>query len=247
VVRSAAVGAALGTWLAWASLRRGRRPFQTPTPSIAWDERPLPIWRQDRVQLAFIAVHATGIVALALLLARTDAPRARSAPLASALSFAPLVAWAIAGSVAAFPLLYRRAGTMPMRVFTNAVARGQYVATWSAFSHFDADAGARIVRLYSPGLPSVVRVAWHPDSPETYAAVVATLAAAPLPTAAPATRPALWRRRWAPVVLVAAITLALLAASLGTADRAWGGLVPLGAILVLLGAGVVITRRYQLD
>jgi hypothetical protein len=245
----AILGLAAGFALGWVVIWRGRRPLELEsTTSLAWIEQPVPFWHQDPVQALFIGGHTTSVLLLAVLFALDLARGTPAVGPALGRHLALMAVWFMAGSLLAFPLAYRYAGKMPMSVFVNGVARGQYASDWGPFSHFRADASTRVIRLYSVRTPEVVRVAWQPPTAELFDAVVQVLAAG-LPDQAPVLSVPWYRRRAAVLGALAGVTLPFLLGGVGVyaAQVPWSWIYYTAAVslVMLLGQGVV--KGFQLD
>lgn len=155
----AIIGLFSGLVVGWIIIKRGRRPFKFDVSAITWSEQPIPIWKQDVSQTAFIVIHSLSVLSVAVLfLLEKDVP---TDVLGSSrlTSIALWVVWMIMGSVISFSFIYPYAGQMPMAVFQNAFARGQYVGDWNCFSHYQADTTSKIIYLYAARSPDIVRVA----------------------------------------------------------------------------------------
>lgn len=242
----AIIGLLLGIPLAWFSLRFGRRPKHFDIPTLAWTERPVPIWQQDRTQFIFIAGHALSIAALAVMFLLDSLALTTSAPPPQGLKLALATAWIITGAVLAFPYLYPVAGKMPMVVFTNAFARGQSFGDWSCFSHYRADPTTRIIRLYSERAPEVVSVAWQPPTEEVFNGVLAVVSAALPAQARPGLNPWYWRPS-ALLGLLAGVAGLFLLGGFLVAGTAWSWVYYLLAVLLLSAFAPAVIRLYRLD
>jgi hypothetical protein len=236
------LGFALSLWV----VRRGRRAYPHDTAVLHWREQVVPAWRQDPLAALFIGVHAGTVVALAVL-AGLHAARAPVEPVPWMSAPGQLLAGFMAGAVLGFPLASRLGPPMPMALYPEGVVRGRFVADWSAFSHFAADPSSRLIRLYSPRIPTIARVAWRPPGEELFREVVAFLVRH-LPAAPPG--PAPWyRTRPMFAALGGAITVLPLieAVALTRSDSPWTAPFLAGTAYLVCIAGLLLIRSYRLD
>jgi hypothetical protein len=231
----------------WVILRRGRRPILFDVPAIAWVERPLAIWKQDWAQALLVMIHTLSILLIAVLfLLDRDVP---SEFLGSSrvTSAALWVVWMIAGSVFSFSFIYPYAGRIPMFVFSNAFARGQYVGDWDCFSYFRSDPTTRIIYLYAALSPEIVRVAWQPETDKLFKDVVGVLKSA-LPEKPLAVMIPWYRRRPA---LIGAILILVLPFMLGAivvyqSAVSWSWIYYTIAVPLLMVLGTALIRRFEI-
>ena len=248
VLIQALVGLGGGAWTTWRGLRTIRRQPDSPMEGVAWEERPLPIRRQDTVVFAFIALHVAGHLALAALSLRDalhDRPSLSPGAAYWINGLGLLTSWLMVGVTLTFPLVYRRAALVPVRIGAYGFQHGPRVVGWRGFSHFVVDAPARVIRAYSAGLPDVARAVWHPPTDALCAQAAAVLDGA-LPRVAPpatAARPS----RWAPVRRLAVGIAVLLLGTLVADGRGWAGAYYLGAAFAMLQLSPSTLHRYQLD
>jgi hypothetical protein len=239
-------GGVLGFLLSLWVVRRGRRAYPADTAVLHWQERVVSAWRQDPLAALFIGVHAGTVVALAVL-AGLHAARAPVEPVLWLSAPAQLLAGFMAGAVLGFPLASRLGPPMPMALYSEGVVRGRFVADWSAFSHFAADPSSGLIRLYSPRIPTIARVAWLPPGEELFREVVAFLVRH-VPAAPPA--PAPWyRTRPMFVALGAAITVLPLIQAIALTRSGWPWTAPFlaGTAYLVCVAGFLLIRSYRLD
>jgi hypothetical protein len=154
----------------------------------------------------------------------------------------------ITGSVFSFPFIYPFAGRMPMVVFSNAFARGQYVGEWDCFSHFRADPKNRIIYLYAALSPEIVRVAWQPTTGEIFKNVMGVLMSA-LPRESPAVRIPWYRWR---VALIGAILILVSPFLLGAivvhfSAVSWSWVYYVTTVPVLMVLGTMLVREFEID
>jgi hypothetical protein len=239
-------GGVLGFALSLWSVRRGRRAYPADTAVLHWEETVVSAWRQDPIAALFIGVHAATVVALAVL-AGFNAARAPLEPVPWISAPAQLLAGFMAGAVLGFPLASRIGPPMPMALYPEGVVRGRFVADWSAFSHFAADPSSGLIRLYSPRIPTIARVAWRPPGEELFREVIAFLVRH-LPGAAPG--PAPWyRTRLMFDALGVAITLLPLIKAIALTRSGWPWTAPVlaGTAYLVCVAGFLLIRIYRLD
>ena len=253
VVIQALVGLGMGAWSTWTGLRGIRRRPAHPIDGVAWEERPLPIHRQDAVTAAFIALHGAGhgaLAGLALADALVDAlrgPRTAASPTAVfwAGALGVLTTWLMAGVTLGFPLFYRVAALVPVRFGPHGFQHGARVVGWEGFSHFAVDGPARVIRAYGARLPDVARGVWHPPTDALCAQAAAVLEGV-LPRVAPVRAPGT-PGRWAPVAWLVAGMLPLLAGGALLAGRWWSGLYFAAAAVAMLRLSPALLHRYGLD
>ena len=244
----AVIGFSIGFIIGWFVVYRGRKPFEHDVEAIGWVERPVPVWLQSKTQAIYIYSHAFGVLFLAVLFLL------HACQVSNLTGFSPfvgrmlLVVWIVAGSVLSFPIAYRNAGKMPMFVFLDAFARGQYVGDWGCFSRFQGDPSKRIIWLYGALTPEIVRVAWQPTTDEIYSKVVDLLDTVQLRDVPPGTAP--WYRKPAAFIsllmtgMVPLLIAGILVYQYGVA---WSWLYYVLAVLLLVVMGNLTVRLYQLD
>jgi hypothetical protein len=201
-------------------IRRGRRPVQFDVPAIAWIEKPVAIWKQDWAQATFILVHSLSILLIAFLFLLDRKVPSEFLGSSRVTSTALWVVWMIAGSVFSFSFIYPYAGRMPMFVFSNAFARGQFVGEWDCFSHFRADPKTRMIHLHAALSPEIVRVAWCPTTDEVFRDVVGVLKSA-LPEESPAVIIPWYRRRMALISTILILVLPFLLGAIAVYQSAF--------------------------
>jgi len=239
-------GGLLGLALAGWSIRRGRRAYPHDTSVLHWHERVVSAWRQDATGALFIGIHAGTVVALGLLAAMHALQRAAEPPPPAG---APvyLLLGVLAGAVLGFPLASRIGPPMPMALYPDGVVRGRFVSDWSGYSHFVADPASGLIRLYSPRVPAIARVAWRPPTDELFREVVAFLVRY-LP-AAPAAPRSWYRARGTFLAFGAAITMGPLLAAVAVVQSGsrWTPLFLAGTAYLVCLAGILLIRSYRLD
>jgi hypothetical protein len=240
-------GFLVGKFLGWILIRHGRRPIQFDVPAIGWVEKPIAIWKQDWAQAVFIWIHALSILSIAVLFLLD-----RKVPLeilgSSRVTSAALwVVWMIAGSVFSFSFIYPYAGKMPMFVFSNAFARGQYVGDWDCFSHFDADPETRIIYLYAALSPEIVRVAWRPTTDKLFGDVLGVLKSA-LPEESPVVVIPWNRRRMALIGAILILVLPFLLGAIAVYQSAvsWSWIYYVAAVPILVVLGTMLVRKFEI-
>ena len=247
-IGTATIGFVSGLILGWIILRRGRRPVQFDVPAIAWIEKPVAIWKHDWAQAVFVFIHSLSILLIAFLFLLDRRVPSEFLGSSSLTRSALWVVWLIAGSVFSFSFIYPFAGKMPMFVFSNAFARGQYVGDWDCFSHFDADPENRMIYLYAALSPEIVRVAWRPTTDEIFRDVVGVLKAS-LPQELPYSVVPWYRRRMA---LIGAILILVLPSLLGAiavyqSAVSWSWIYFTAAVPVLMVLGTTLVRKFEID
>ena len=246
----ALVGFGGGLWTTWTGLRSIRRRPEHPIDGISWEERPLPIRRQDTMVGAFIGLHGTGhglLAALALAHALRDPQQPGVSPTVVfwVSTFGVLTAWLLAGITLGFPLLYRRAALVPVRFGPYGFQHGSRVVGWEGFSHFAVDAPSRVIRCFGARLPDVARGVWHPPTAELCAQAEAVLEGV-LPRTRRPDAPAA-PSRWVPVRwLVAGMATLLLGGAL-LAGYWWTGAYFVAAAFAMMHLGNSILHHYGLD
>lgn len=254
IVIQALVGLAVGVWTTWAGLRGIRRRPEHPIDGVAWEERPLPIRRQDAMIGAFIGLHGAGHGALALLAladaVRGPAPGTVPAGVSPSVVFwiattGVLFAWVLAGVTLGFPLVYRRAALVPVRFGPYGFQHGARVVGWEGFSHFAVDRPGRVIRAYGARMPHVAKGVWHPPTQALCAQAEAVLDGV-LPRALPPDAPTP-PHRWAPVGWLAAGMAALLLGGALLAGRWWSGAYFAAAAVATMQLGNAVLHRFGLD
>ena len=239
-------GGLIGLVLAVWSVRRGRRPYPPDTAVLHWRERVVSAWQQDPASALFIGVHAGSVMAFAVL-AGIHAARDPVEPLSWAVAPAHLLLGVLAGAVLGFPLASRFGPPMPMALYPEGVVRGRFVSGWSAYSHFTADETSRVIRLFSPSIPSVARVAWRPPTEDLFRETVGFLVRH-LPAAPPA--PSAWyRTRTVLLALAAGVTVVPLLAGIAVlqSECRWTSVFLAGTAYLVCIAGLLLIRSYRLD
>lgn len=231
----------------WIIVRRGRRPIQFDVPAIGWAERPVAIWKQDWIQVLLIIILALSNLLIAVLfLLDRDVP---SEILGSSrvTSAALWVVWMIAGSVFSFSFIYPYAGRMPMFVFSNAFARGQFVGDWDCFSHFKADPTTRIIYLYAALSPEIVRVAWQPRTDVIFEDVLSVLRSV-LPENPPHIPTPMVRRRWALILAMLFLVVPFLLAGVAIylSSATWSWIYYTIAVPLLMVLGTTLVRKFEI-
>jgi hypothetical protein len=236
-----------GLIVGWIILRRGRRPIQFDVPAIGWVEKPVAIWKQDWTQAVFIWIHALSILSIAVLFLLDRKVPSEILGSSRVTSAALWVVWMIAGSVFSFSFIYPFAGQMPMFVFSNAFARGQYVGGWDCFSHFRTDSKTRMIYLYAALSPEIVRVAWRPTADEVFRDVEGVLKSA-LPEESPAAIIPWYRRRMALISAILILVLPFLLSAIGVYQSAvsWSWIYYTAAVPLLMVLGTALVRKFEI-
>jgi hypothetical protein len=227
-------GFLVGLFLAWILIRRGRRPIQFDAPALEWVEKPIAIWKQDWAQAVIIWIHALSILSIAVLFLLD-----RKVPLE------------ILGSSrvtsAALWVVWMFAGQMPMFVYSNAFARGQYVGDWDCFSHFRADPKTRIIYLYAAQSPEIVRVAWRPTTDELFRDVVGVLKAS-LPQEPPDSVVPWYRRRMALIGAMLILVSPFLLGAIAVYQSAvsWSWIYYTAAVPLLMVLGTTLANKFEI-
>jgi len=242
---TAIFGLVFGIIVGWVILHRGRRPFQHDVPAIGWIEKPVVIWKQDWVQFIFVLIHSLSILLIAFLFL-LDGKIPAILGSSRVTSTALWMVWVIAGSVFSFPLIFPYAGPMPMFVFSNAFARGQFVGGWDCFSHFRVNPQTRIIYLYAAKCPEIVRVAWQPTT-EVLDDVLFVLRSV-LPEIPPASTIPTYRRRWALIVAILFLVLPLLGAGVVIFQSSiiWSWIYYTIAVLLIMIFGTTLIRKLEI-
>jgi hypothetical protein len=244
----ALIGFLVGLFLAWLLIRRGRRPIQFDVQTISWVEKPVAIWKQDWTQTIFVLVHSLSILLIAILFLFDREVPSEFLGSSRVTTTALWVVWMIAGSVFSFSFIYPYAGHMPMFVFSNAFARGQYVGDWDCFSHFRADPKTRVIYLFAALSPEIVRVAWRPTTEELFKDVVELLNAA-LPQDPPSSVVPWYRRRVALISVILILVLPFLFGAIAVfqSTASWSWVYYTAAVPVLMVLGTVLVRKFEMD
>jgi hypothetical protein len=244
----AGFGLFIGIIVAWFILKQRRRPFETDVPAITWEEKPLPVWKQDGFQTVYISIHALSIFSMAIFFLLDQSVPSAVFGSTRVMNFSLCFVWVIAGAVMSFYFLYPYAGRMPMAVFSNAFARGLYVGDWACFSHFHADPTSRIITLYAARSPEVVRVAWGPNTDELFNDVLSILKSV-LPEDAPTISIPWVRTRGGlmGVLLLFVLPILVGAVSIFLSSTTWSWIYYTAAAPVLMLLGSTIIRKFELN
>jgi hypothetical protein len=247
-IATAIFGFAVGILFGWIIIRRGRRVNEYDVQAVTWDEHPLPIWRQDNTQTVYILIHSLSVLLIAILFLLDKEVPIEVLGSTRLTRIALWLVWMIAGSVISFLFIYPYVGTMPMAVFQNAFARGQYVGDWSCFSHYQTDEASRTIYLFAARSPEIVRVAWQPTSEKPFEDVLSILSGV-LPQKPPEMTVSWYRRPWA---VISVLLLLVLPISVGgviffLSVVTWSWIYYTIAASMLLVFGSMIIRELELN
>lgn len=187
------IAMAVGFYFGLNTLRRVRKPSKHSGALLQWEETPI-AWRlQDSAEAFFVVIHMSTILILTVL---TVLSVTRDASLTASTSLLPLVLPAVgfaafsAGIVSSFPLAEKFIRGPQILISAEGIIRGQWVAKWEFFSHFETDAAHRIIRTYSNRRPQLTCYTWQFNDLQMYQYALSLLGQY-LPSYAPV-RPLSW-------------------------------------------------------
>lgn len=240
-------GFVLGLIIGWIIIRKGRQPIQFDVPAIEWVERPVAIWKQDWTQTVMILIHSLSILAISALYLLDQNVSLEILGSTRVTSAALWMTWLVAGSVFSFSFIYPYAGKMPMFVFLNAFARGQYVGDWDCFSHFNVDLKTRMIYLFAARFPEIVRVAWQPTTEAVFEDVLSVLRSV-LPEKPENTPLPIARRRWVLIAAMIVLVLPFIIAGvvIFLSSVIWGWVYYTIAVLLLMILGITLIKKFDI-
>lgn len=205
---------AIGFVFGWLAIKRERRHSACDNALLRWKEAPVSVWHQDRTIALFIALHASSVIALAILFL-LDATWRGTQPtlfLIDATPFMPPrvlaefqqeltwivtgglgIVWLFCGSFLAYPLARQFVRPLQYAIMTEGIVSGPHLYPWGQFSYFTSHPHPNRIRLHSAQTPEMVSMLWQPPDAAIFHQAVALLTEH-LPSSSP--QPTVpWRQR----------------------------------------------------